>query len=95
MTSPQPIEIKRKTNETDIRLKLLLGGERKVQVETGIGFFDHLLQTLALPFSVVLVRLAGAIHDRTQDYAMVFGLTIPIFVLAGIVLFFVRPSARR
>ncbi len=47
MTSPQPIEIKRKTNETDIRLKLLLGGERKVQVETGIGFFDHLLQTLA------------------------------------------------
>jgi MFS family permease len=54
-----------------------------------------LLQTLALPFTVGLVRLAGAIHDRTQDYAMVFGLTIPIFVLAGIVLFFVRPSARR
>jgi len=47
MTSPQPTEIKRKTNETDIRLKLLLSGERKVQVETGIGFFDHLLQTLA------------------------------------------------
>ncbi|UCH63752.1 MAG: imidazoleglycerol-phosphate dehydratase HisB [Fidelibacterota bacterium] len=47
MTSPKPIEIKRKTNETDIRLKLLLCGERKVQVETGIGFFDHLLQTLA------------------------------------------------
>lgn len=47
MTSRQPIEIKRKTNETDIRLKLLLNGERKVQVETGIGFFDHMLQTLA------------------------------------------------
>ncbi|MAG29952.1 MAG: hypothetical protein CL908_03545 [Deltaproteobacteria bacterium] len=53
-----------------------------------------LLQTLALPFSVVLVRLAGAIHDRTEDYAMVFGFTVPIFILAGIVLFFVRPPAR-
>ncbi len=47
MTSRQSTEITRKTNETDIRLKLLLDGERKVQVETGIGFFDHLLQTLA------------------------------------------------
>jgi imidazoleglycerol-phosphate dehydratase len=47
MTNRPPIEIKRQTNETEIHLKLLLSGERKVQVETGIGFLDHMLQTLA------------------------------------------------
>ena len=36
-------EIKRKTKETDISLKLTLeGGERKI--DTGIGFFDHAQQ---------------------------------------------------
>ena len=47
MTNRQPIEIKRRTNETNIHLKLLLGGERKIQVDTGIGFLDHMLKTLA------------------------------------------------
>lgn len=50
-----------------------------------------LLQTVAVPFAVLL-RLAGWVHDRTGDYAMVFGFTIPIFGLAGIVLLFVRPA---
>ena len=36
--------INRKTNETDIRLKLNLDGTGKYQVKTGIGFFDHMLE---------------------------------------------------
>ncbi|MCH7851644.1 MAG: imidazoleglycerol-phosphate dehydratase HisB [Candidatus Marinimicrobia bacterium] len=47
MTNRSPIEIKRRTNETNIHLKLLLSGERKIQVDTGIGFLDHMLKTLA------------------------------------------------
>ena len=40
-------EIKRKTKETDISLKLTLeGGERKI--DTGIGFFDHMLNSFAV-----------------------------------------------
>jgi len=78
MTSPQPIEIKRKTNETDIRLKLLLGGERKVQVETGIGFFDHLLQTLAFWAGWDLeLSCTGDLHVDThhtvEDVALTLG----------------------
>ena len=36
--------IKRKTKETDITLSLLLDGEGKGEIETGIGFFNHMLE---------------------------------------------------
>ena len=40
-------EIIRKTKETDIELRLNLdGGERKI--DTGIGFFDHMLNSFAV-----------------------------------------------
>jgi imidazoleglycerol-phosphate dehydratase len=39
--------ITRKTNETDIRLKLDLDGRGRYQVSTGIGFFDHMLELFA------------------------------------------------
>ncbi len=41
------VVVKRKTGETDIHLSLELAGERKIQVGTGIGFFDHMLTSLA------------------------------------------------
>lgn len=37
----------RVTIETSIKLSLLIDGESKIKVNTGIGFFDHLLTTLA------------------------------------------------
>jgi imidazoleglycerol-phosphate dehydratase len=39
--------IHRKTNETDIRLKLNLDGRGKSRVATGIRFFDHMLDLVA------------------------------------------------
>lgn len=39
--------IKRKTNETDIELKLNIDGTGKCAVNTGIGFFDHMLNSFA------------------------------------------------
>jgi imidazoleglycerol-phosphate dehydratase len=39
--------IHRKTNETDIRLKLNLDGRGKSRVSTGIRFFDHMLDLVA------------------------------------------------
>ena len=49
-------EIKRKTKETDISLKLTLeGGERKI--DTGIGFFDHMLNVCFGIRSEIFVRV--------------------------------------
>ena len=39
--------IHRKTNETDIRLKLDLDGRGKARITTGIRFFDHMLDLVS------------------------------------------------
>jgi imidazoleglycerol-phosphate dehydratase len=40
-------KIERKTNETDISLELNLDGEGRCDVQTGVGFFDHMLHQIA------------------------------------------------
>ena len=40
-------EVSRKTSETDICIRLNLDGTGKCQVNTGIGFFDHMLNSFA------------------------------------------------
>ena len=36
-------KVERKTRETNIRAELKLDGTGQVEIQTGIGFFDHLL----------------------------------------------------
>jgi imidazoleglycerol-phosphate dehydratase len=39
--------LRRKTRETDIRLRLNLDGRGKARISTGIRFFDHMLEQIA------------------------------------------------
>jgi imidazoleglycerol-phosphate dehydratase len=44
---PRKATIRRKTNETDIKLSLNLDGHAKASISTGIRFFDHMLELVA------------------------------------------------
>jgi imidazoleglycerol-phosphate dehydratase len=71
-------EIHRKTNETDILLKLKLDGVGIHQVATGIGFLDHMLTQLAVHglFDLQL-QATGDLeidaHHTIEDCALALG----------------------
>lgn len=70
--------IRRKTAETDIELDLSLDGSGRAELETGIGFFDHMLTLLAWHGSLDLrVRCSGDLHvdqhHSVEDIGICFG----------------------
>ena len=55
--------ITRKTNETDVELRLNLDGSGQAAMDTGIGFFDHMLELFARHAAVDLeIRATGDLH---------------------------------
>jgi imidazoleglycerol-phosphate dehydratase len=71
-------EVKRQTKETDIEVKLVVDGEGKADVSTGIGFLDHMLITLAR-FSLldIFLRAKGDLyvdqHHLVEDVGICLG----------------------
>ncbi|MEM7031926.1 MAG: imidazoleglycerol-phosphate dehydratase HisB [Chloroflexota bacterium] len=64
-TSPpnRTASISRTTNETDIKIALDLDGSGQVDINTGVGFFDHMLHALAKHARINLtVRCQGDLH---------------------------------
>lgn len=74
-------KIARKTEETDITLELNLDGKGEADVNTGIGFFDHMLKSFAkhgffdLKLSVVGDLYVDA-HHTVEDTGIVLGQAI-------------------
>ena len=71
-------EIKRKTKETDIELRLTVDGEGQADVRTGIGFFDHMLTALAVHAGFDLtLRCEGDLevdgHHTVEDTGIALG----------------------
>jgi len=71
-------KIARKTNETDITVELNLDGTGSYDVETGIGFLDHMLEQLAKHGLIDLkVRARGDLHidlhHTTEDSGIAIG----------------------
>ena len=70
--------VTRETRETTVTIKLDLDGEGAASVETGVGFFDHLLSSLAHHGLFDLeVRTRGDLgvdeHHSVEDTALVLG----------------------
>ena len=71
-------EVKRKTAETDVSVKLNLDGKGTCCIETGIGFLDHMLVLLAKHSRFDLeIKCVGDInvdgHHTTEDIGIALG----------------------
>jgi imidazoleglycerol-phosphate dehydratase len=67
---PRTATIHRKTNETDIRLKLNLDGRGKARIATGIRFFDHMLELVARHGAFDLYAQAHGDLDVDQHHTV-------------------------
>jgi imidazoleglycerol-phosphate dehydratase len=73
--------IERKTRETDIKISLDLDGTGTYDIETGIGFLNHMLESFAKHAAIDLkVRAKGDLHidfhHTTEDTGIAIGLGI-------------------
>jgi len=70
--------IKRKTNETDIFIKLNLDGTGKSKIDTGISFFDHMLDQISRHGQMdIEITVKGDLevdeHHTIEDTAIALG----------------------
>ena len=74
-------KLARKTNETDITMELNLDGSGKYEIDTGIGFLDHMLSGFAKHgFFDLKLKVKGDLfvdgHHTTEDVGIVLGQAI-------------------
>lgn len=70
--------VERKTNETDIKVSLNLDGSGKNSIQTGIGFFDHMLEGFSKHgFFDLEISVNGDLkvdgHHTVEDTGIVLG----------------------
>lgn len=71
-------KIRRQTKETDISVKLNVDGSGKYEIQTGIGFFDHMLELFAKNAVIDLeITCKGDIevdlHHSVEDCGLALG----------------------
>lgn len=78
VTEIRQATISRKTSETDIKMTLRIDGSGEADVDTGIGFFDHMLKSFAKHglFDLAL-KVEGDLivdcHHTIEDVGIVLG----------------------
>ena len=78
---PRQASVERKTRETEIRATVDLDGTGAYDIETGIGFLDHMLEQLARHSLIDIALYAKGdvhidFHHTTEDTGIVLGQAI-------------------
>jgi imidazoleglycerol-phosphate dehydratase len=78
VTGARTAAIRRKTKETDVEIDLSLDGDGSYQVETGVPFFDHMLESFAKHGLFDLrIRAKGDLavdtHHTVEDVGIALG----------------------
>ncbi|MCM1553315.1 MAG: imidazoleglycerol-phosphate dehydratase, partial [Butyrivibrio sp.] len=78
MARTRTSKLKRTTKETDIQLVLNLDGKGNADIDTGIGFFDHMLEGFAKHgFFDLECKVKGDLevdgHHTVEDTGIVLG----------------------
>ncbi len=81
ITAPRTAEIQRITNETKINIAVNLDQNNKIDIKTGLGFFDHMLEQLAKHAGFNLeINASGDLaideHHTVEDTAICLGQAI-------------------
>lgn len=70
--------VERKTKETDISVRLTLDNKGNAEIDTGIGFFDHMLNALSKHSGISMnIKCSGDLnvdgHHTVEDTGIVLG----------------------
>lgn len=74
-------KLERKTNETDLQIEFNIDGKGKCKAETGIGFFDHMLELFSRHGNLDLdLKCTGDLcvdnHHTVEDIGIILGTAI-------------------
>lgn len=77
-SGPRLAAIRRATRETDVTVRVALDGTGQASISTGVGFYDHLLTSLAHHSLLdIEIRATGDLdvddHHTVEDVALVLG----------------------
>ena len=77
-TNARAAEVRRRTKETDVRVRLVLDGTGQSQVSTGVAFLDHMLELFARHALFDLdLKVTGDLHvdqhHTTEDAGIALG----------------------
>lgn len=80
-SGPRRAALRRRTRETDVTIRVLLDGTGIGSIATGIGFYDHLLTSLAHHALIdIEIQATGDLkvddHHTVEDVALVLGSAI-------------------
>jgi len=81
MTAERTAEISRNTKETQIRVRVNLDGTGEARLNTGIGFFDHMLDQVARHGLIDLeIEAVGDLHidghHTVEDVGITLGMAV-------------------